>query len=298
MGAIDHWLSSARLQPLCLEEADKKNIQIYVQRDDLIHPVFGGNKIRKLTGYLDQLSQSDRGLVTIGGAFSNHLVACAGLANHLSIPSIGLVRYHQIDEGNPTMIQCRQLGMKLVPIGRQSPEVHMAEYLQQGLTLIPEGASERRATLGFQQVIQDVHAELIPNYIVTSVGLGATMAGLARYADRGTKVIGVGSFHEKEMSRIRKQFASLSRSNVNMVSFLEWGRFGRYNKKIEEYTSGFLSTHGIRLDPIYTAKTFAFVENELIDELPADSKVLIYHSGGLQGWTGWDWRYSSMTGAK
>ncbi|MBP6398504.1 MAG: hypothetical protein KBF57_09495, partial [Saprospiraceae bacterium] len=52
------------------------SFQLWVKRDDLIHPQISGNKYRKLKYNLQQFSQSDNeGILTFGGVYSNHLHA-------------------------------------------------------------------------------------------------------------------------------------------------------------------------------------------------------------------------------
>jgi len=297
MGKIDDHRYKSSLDQVSIGNSEDRNIKIFIKRDDLLHPVFGGNKLRKLQGYSKMFDQADSRLVTVGGAFSNHLVACAGWAKLRNIKSVGFVKYHEIDVKNPTLISCKRLGMELIPIGRQEVAQAVDNHCQAKDIFIPEGASSEIGTLGFKEVIDEIEAELSPDIIVTSVGLGSTIAGLAQYASSQTEVIGVASFGKEERLRIIKTFSSLQKSNVKLKSFLDWGRFGRYSSDLVSYAKDFQFSCQMQLDPIYTAKTFYYFETQILPDLPENSQVVLYHSGGLQGWKGWDWRYSSITGA-
>ena len=59
---------------------EEKGIRLHVKRDDLTHPEVMGNKWRKLKYNLEAvLSQKKIGLITMGGAYSNHIAAVGGL---------------------------------------------------------------------------------------------------------------------------------------------------------------------------------------------------------------------------
>ena len=55
---------------------NSKGIQVFVKRDDLIHPIISGNKWRKLKNYIQTFSLNEHsGILSFGGAYSNHLFA-------------------------------------------------------------------------------------------------------------------------------------------------------------------------------------------------------------------------------
>ena len=58
-----------------------KGIQLYIKRDDLIHPLVSGNKWRKLKYNLAQArAENHDTLLTFGGPYSNHIYATAAAA--------------------------------------------------------------------------------------------------------------------------------------------------------------------------------------------------------------------------
>ena len=71
----------------------EKQVQVFVKRDDMIHPFISGNKWRKLKYLLlDAERQGKRHLVTFGGAYSNHLLATACAGAKFGFKSTGFVR--------------------------------------------------------------------------------------------------------------------------------------------------------------------------------------------------------------
>src|SRR5690606_27344839 len=66
------------VQKLESEVLREKQIELYVRREDLLHPEVSGNKWRKLKyNLLAAAEQHCDTLLTFGGAFSNHIAAVA-----------------------------------------------------------------------------------------------------------------------------------------------------------------------------------------------------------------------------
>ena len=71
---------------------DQKEIKLWVKRDDLIHPVISGNKWRKLKYILDHALRLDSDtIISMGGAYSNHLHALAFVGKQLNLNTIGFL---------------------------------------------------------------------------------------------------------------------------------------------------------------------------------------------------------------
>lgn len=91
---------------------------VWIQRDDLIHPVISGNKWRKLQGHLHRMeTKGKRILVTYGGAYSNHLVASAVAAQLMGFRSIGILRGDEPLDNHYLRV-ARGAGMTLVGVSR------------------------------------------------------------------------------------------------------------------------------------------------------------------------------------
>ena len=69
------------------------NTQVSLKPDYLIHPTVSGNKYRKLKYNLQKAqSENYKGILTFGGAFSNHIAATAAAGLALNIPTVGVIR--------------------------------------------------------------------------------------------------------------------------------------------------------------------------------------------------------------
>ena len=81
MGPFD-WLPHAPLEPLRLDWLG--GVELAVLRLDRIDPLISGNKWFKLLEHLREARAAGApGVISLGGAYSNHLHALALLAVHL-----------------------------------------------------------------------------------------------------------------------------------------------------------------------------------------------------------------------
>ena len=85
---------------------EEKQINLYIKRDDLIHESISGNKWRKLKYNLETLKEDS--ILTFGGAFSNHVAACAAICHDLNIKSIALIRGEESEEFVPSSVAGNQ----------------------------------------------------------------------------------------------------------------------------------------------------------------------------------------------
>src|SRR5688572_3663353 len=104
----------AKLQYLQDELFGEKQVQVGMLRLDELHPVVSGNKIFKLHYFLKRaVADGNEGIVTFGGAYSNHLVATAFACQQIGLKSVGIVRGEQLPTLNHTLIACMGFGMQL-----------------------------------------------------------------------------------------------------------------------------------------------------------------------------------------
>src|ERR1700712_248220 len=107
-------------QPIAGDFTEQKEVQLSVLRLDLLHPVVSGNKLFKLHLFLQKaLAQKAAGIITFGGAYSNHLVATAYACREAGLECVGIVRGEAPAILSHTLIGCRNYGMKLKFISRQ-----------------------------------------------------------------------------------------------------------------------------------------------------------------------------------
>ena len=86
------------LEPINILSSKSRGLRVFIKRDDLIHTYVSGNKWRKLKYNIEVcISLKKSGILTFGGAFSNHLLATASACNQFGFKSIGIVRGEELD---------------------------------------------------------------------------------------------------------------------------------------------------------------------------------------------------------
>jgi len=92
-----------------------KQVQLWVKRDDLIDSVISGNKWRKLKYILDHVLKTDcHTLISMGGAYSNHLHALAYAGKSLGIKTVGYIRGECPAVFNPTLLDLYPKSLKML----------------------------------------------------------------------------------------------------------------------------------------------------------------------------------------
>ncbi len=263
------------------------------------NPDISGNKLLKLKYQLEQaLQQKYPGLLTFGGAFSNHLVATAAAAAENNLQSVGLVRGEEVDLNNPTLALCQSYGMQLLPVSRSyyqdrhRPEVLLALAQQfPDFLLIPEGGTCEAAVRGVSE-LDMVNTPAGPASLLScAVGSGGTVAGLIR-GSAATAVLGIAVVKDLSLPDKISQFLPADRNwpDWQLMPALHQPRYGRFDQQLWSFCQSFAS-QAVQLEPIYTGKAL-YTVFELIKagKIPKGSRVSFFHTGGLQALKGLAYR--------
>lgn len=284
----------------------EKNIEVFLQRDDLIHPIISGNKWRKLRYNIEKATQLNKTtILTFGGAHSNHLHATAEACRLANLNSIGIVRGEDIQSN--TLNECRKNNMKLHFINREEYRMHNSkEYLNHLHEtfdypyIIPQGGDNYYGTLGCMEIIKNTPIQA--DYIFVASGTGTTSSGILLQSKETQKVYSVpalkGGFMNDEIKNNLQNFLhnkEITEEYCERLVVLDNYHFGGFAKKSDEiihFCQEFYTKHNIKLDPIYTSKMmFALYDQIKKNLIPENSKILAIHTGGLQGIKGYEERY-------
>jgi len=287
------------LQQIDSLELKKRNISLCIKRDDLLHPLINGNKWRKLKyNLIEMQAQNKHELVTFGGAFSNHIHACAAAGKHFNFRTHGIIRGPELDLHNPTIEFAKQCNMQLYPVTRiEYRERHSDEYLAQlqqrfpNAYLLPEGGTNQAALQGCKELAQSLPES---DYIICPTGSGGTLAGLIEGAKPHTQVIGIAVL--KQADYLINEIKALSlrantQSNWQLLCDYHGGGCGKFSAELWHFCQTMQIQHQLPLEPIYSGKMmFALWQLINADYFPAGSKITAIHTGGLQGLDGLHYR--------
>ena len=200
--------------PTPLERMNRLSAEVgadlWVKRDGLTHPVYGGNKIRKFEFvFADILRRGSRAVLTGGGLGSHHTLATAVIARQLGLQPV-CSYYCQPISQKALQNLLRSLPLKI--------DAHFCgDYVGLALSFVLEygrwllkswrppyfiypGASGALGVLGYVNAAFEIQAQLErlgeaePEAIFSAVGSCGTFAGLllgARLARLNSRVVGV-----------------------------------------------------------------------------------------------------------
>ena len=284
---------------------EEKGIELAVKRLDLVHPEVSGNKFFKLKYNLEKAkSEGKNKILTFGGAFSNHIYATAEAAKAENIEAIGVIRGERTEPLNATLSHAESLGMYLHFIDRNTyrnkTELTFLAHLKEKFGeyyLIPEGGTNELAIEGTKEILDSDDQKF--SHVCSSIGTGGTFSGLYSSLSENQKLLGFsslkGEFIHQEIADLLKKYHLNSQGSFEICTNYHFGGYAKHNQELIEFLWWFYDSFGIVLDPIYTGK-MAFGIWDLIkkDYFSEGSKILMIHSGGLQGNIG----FTEMTGIK
>ena len=268
----------------------EKNIRLFLKREDLIHPHISGNKYWKLfyniNSYLKPKPENPF-IITFGGAFSNHIAATAALGKKFQLKVLGIIRGEELQnkwQENPTLKLAHENGMEFRFVTREAyrNKESLTQILQKEFPealIIPEGGTNHRAVEGIQYMLNSETKSF--DYLCTAVGTGGTVAGISKFAEENQQVLG---FKVVDDDSLYNRVVELSKRNNCKLIEAHDGGYGKISDENIRFINVFKEKYGIQLDPIYTGKMMRKIF-ELIDNnyFPDGSKILAFHTGGLQG---------------
>lgn len=271
----------------------ESKVRLFIKREDLTHPEISGNKYWKMfynvKKYLEK-EVSERKIITFGGAFSNHIAAAAALGNEFGIKTLGVIRGNELEDSwqeNPTLFSAHQNGMSFRFVTRETYRYKekMMKELQEEFPealVIPEGGTNENAVEGIQYMLNDETKEF--DYICSAVGTGGTVSGLSKFAQPHQKVIG---FKAVKDNSLENRIKNLSKKDNFILIDASDGGFGKITDENVRFINEFYQYFGIVLEPVYTGKMLRKIFEMIADDyFPANSKILAFHTGGLQGIVG------------
>lgn len=261
----------------------ERNIRFDVLRLDKIHPVISGNKWFKLKYHLDNFNAGNYdGIITFGGAWSNHIVATACTCYLKKIKCIGFIRGERPEQLSNTLLKAATYEMDLKFISREIyAQKSNNEFLESikkefpAYYIIPEGGAGKEGEKGAGEILQFADKK---NYthIACAIGTGTMFNGIREAASGDQNILGIVVLKGWKVEN--------KTNNTEMFLNYHFGGYAKHDQVLINFMNEFFKLTNIPTDFVYTGK-LAFALFDLIkkDHFPPNSKVLMIHSGGLQG---------------
>jgi len=288
---------------IAISQIKYKGHIIDMLRLDIAFPNVQGNKYFKLKYNLEEAKKlSLNTLLTFGGAFSNHIHATAAAGEKYQFKTIGIIRGED-DIQNPTLQFVRKAGMELVFVSREQYknkyETTFLKTLEEKYGpyyLIPEGGTNNFAVKGCSEILSGIENKY--DQIFCATGTGGTLAGLISTPGLVSKTTGIsvlkGKDNVTDIINVLLQENGYSHNIAwNINTNYHFGGYAKFNPSLLKFIKQFENDYHIPLDPIYTGKT-CYAVFDLIDKqlISSGEKICIIHTGGLQGWMGWNYRFA------
>jgi 1-aminocyclopropane-1-carboxylate deaminase len=294
-----------------------------VLRLDLIDPLISGNKWFKLAHHLAAASEAGaQGVISLGGAHSNHLHALAAAGKRFGFATVGLLRGHPVQ--TPTTEDLQTFGMQLHWLGyggyRARHEAGFwATWLEQypDFYPIPEGGGGLPGALGCAGLTGMVSVQLSrlgwDDYHGwwLAAGTGTTLAGLV-LAEAGARAVygamAVPDDHGVEQNvvriceqrktcrselvreascltnRLANKFAPTGAGDTYQLINASRGGFAKTDPQLLDFITSSEAQSGMPLEPLYTGKALLALHDEVLaGRFPSGSRLIFVHTGGLQG---------------
>lgn len=278
----------------CLELPGIKGsgIEIWIKREDLLHSEVSGNKWRKLKyNILQAIDLGAEGVVTKGGAHSNHILATAAAAKAHALKALCFIRGHEV-MSNPTLDRSRALGAVIIPVSREDYKKGITELLQlhscdnENWFQVPEGGSNALGVKGCEEILSDEDKRSF-DVVAVSLGTGGTALGLLRSLAH-TQSLYVypaikGSRHRDLLESLRMSTEDPLKRLTFRTAYHEGG-YAKMSPELLGFMRMMYRETGIKTDPVYTGKMLFGLYTDIVNGyFDSGTRILAIHTGGLQG---------------
>lgn len=254
--------------------------EVYIKRDDLLHPLFSGNKARKFASLLKQDLKS-KILISYGGNQSNALQSLASLC---LLKNARLVYFTtpfskallENTEGN--FAYALNSGVvEFVQTSYPQEEALEYAYANPQALFIPQGGSVELAMEGMEELANELEIQTKhlknPAFFYSS-GIGTASIALAQYDLDVYTALGAGSMqdllervggYEKAPKILQSEFhIPFGKPHIRVWQMYEYWR-----------------EQGVEFDLLYDCVLWVKIEENI--QRFADRDIVFIHSGGLMG---------------
>jgi len=295
MGPFD-WLPHAPLEPVQLDWLN--GVELAMLRLDRIDPLISGNKWFKLTEHLNQARDAGAsGVISLGGAYSNHLHALAAAGKRFGFPTVGLLRGHPQD--TPTVLDLKAFGMHLHWLGyggyraRHEPGFWLPWREQYPhLHPVPEGGGGLAGALGCAVLVEQAQAQLSrlgwADYDAwwLAAGTGTTLAGLV-LAEAGRRTV-YGALAVPDDHGVVQNISAMVHNGYELIDASRGG-FAKVDPLLLDFIERTEQASGVPLEPLYTGKALLALKQQIeTGRFAPGTRLIFIHTGGLQGRRGFN----------
>lgn len=290
--------------------ADHGLPHLYVKREDLSHPVCGGNKVRGLEFLLaDALANRSPRILTVGAAGSHHVARTAWHAASLGMPTTAvLLRQPMAEYVRRNLRLASTAGANLIlanPLTLLPRLITLRWFSAEPSYFIAPGGTTPLACVGHVNAALELKAQIdrgefpSPDYIYVPLGSLGTCAGLlvgARLAGIRARIIGVVTSYrwyatagrirriaDKTLNLLRRVAPSvppipLDADDVTVITTALGPGYAQFTPRSMELARSMVTREGISLDGTYSAKAFETMHDFARQSARSNGVHLFWHT--------------------
>tara|TARA_B100000809_G_scaffold29934_1_gene25968 strand:- start:2142 stop:3089 length:948 start_codon:yes stop_codon:yes gene_type:complete len=276
---------------------EQAGVEVSIRRDDKIHPLASGNKFYKLHhNFASAKRQGLKTLLSFGGAWSNHIYALAALGREQGFQTVGVIRGERPRQPSDMLLDAEAMGMTLHFVTRL--EYRGKAALEPALRrkygaiyIIPEGGANLLGALGCRAMGESLARQEF-DAVYLPAATGGTLAGLAAGLADGQKAFAInvlkGDGTQVPDTRMLTRALGNCRDNWQLIDGYHCGGYAKYPAELQDFVQRFELASGLPVEPVYGAKLWwALSDMAAKGVWPQGYKIMVIHTGGLQGRRGY-----------
>lgn len=237
------------------------------------------------------------GMVSMGGPYSNHLLALAEIGNLLKIRTIGYIKGDESEwKANLFIPQLRDRNMEIRPVSRtlyrqwhEERRNPLSPKEQENWLWVPMGGTDEKSVDSVKSWAQQLLSRFpLSTHFVLPVGSGGTMAGFASALPKNIQLLAIPCWKGDDTygSVLLKTILGQDfQRNIQWQMDYHFGGFGRSTPELVQFCHLVWKENGFPLEPVYSGKAF-YAVSDLIrkNHFPKGSTVVLVHTGGVFPW--------------
>lgn len=276
-----------RTERVNFPEAEAAKVELSILRLDRIHPLISGNKWFKLHLYLAEARElGKKGIITFGGAWSNHILATVAACQLNNFECTGIIRGEKPAILSPVLQAAVKMGMKPEFISREdfANKKIPAGYDRDDCYLIPQGGYGILGAKGAEGILDHCVKKNFTN-ICCAAGTGTMTAGLMNAALSFQRVSSISVLkNNHDLEKDTRQLVENKDQPADFIHDFHFGGYAKYDQALIRFMNEFFKLTAIPTDFVYTGKLCYAVSRLCKDNFfETGSSILIIHSGGLAG---------------
>lgn len=267
--------------------------EVFIKRDDLLHPHLNGNKARKFYSLFHLPDNSYNRIISYGGHQSNAMLSLAWLSRLKSWRFDYITRTlpsYLKDNSEGNLAEALHLGMNLNAIPHDEYETWTRELYKQTFDektlLVRQGGADTYAEEGMKILAEELNRFAVEHAfreinIILSSGTGTSALYLNKYLQSGCNLYAVPCVGSSDY--LQQQWSLLESDQTLFPSILESTKklpFGKPDREVFTVYHTFLD-RGVEFDLLYDSVAWLILREhwQAFHEVP----LLFIHTGGLSG---------------